>query len=97
MTYSDTTYHSQIPVNYRATSSSVNLSLWVSEQRTLYKKKALPRNKIKLLEDAGLNLNARKKKAGNKGNKQWENSYKELVAYRYVNGIFIFCLAFVTH
>jgi len=78
--------HCDVPTDYKATSVSTFLDRWISKQRTLHRKKELSIHKIRLLEEIGLTLNARKKTAGNKMEQVWDDMYHELISWRDEHG-----------
>ena len=72
----------QVPRDYKATSTSSKLDVWIGFQRKYYKKNQLPYSKIKLLEEIGLDLKAVKKFDCPKNDRSFEIRYNELLAYR---------------
>ena len=68
----------QVPTGYKATSVSAGLDRWIGKQRGDYKQNKLSKNKVRQLEELGLDLSARKKKAPDYNGQQWEKTCNEL-------------------
>ena len=79
-------YLSQVPTSYKTSTASVFLDRWIGKQKLLHKGKELSKHHIRILEELGLDLSAKKKATRIKREENWENSYKELVAWREEHG-----------
>ncbi|KAL7532821.1 hypothetical protein ACHAWF_004251, partial [Thalassiosira exigua] len=78
--------HLEVPANYKASVFGADLYKWISKQKGKFKRKELSRSRIRLFEEIGLDLGARKEHRGDKQDEKWESRLAELIAYRDEHG-----------